>query len=435
VFKMGKSSQKGKERLDDEAAGISPSTSASTGMELSPVRPKAFERSLTDPSYFPPVGVHDPPIGNGNGGTSDTQGQGQGHAQTNRDLTGLGQIRDMRRNDSIVTHTTSSSSGEQARKYSTTGSSHSSNIHGNGNLAGSSSISQSSINGSGPGQPARSPGSTGFGGFKSRFFSNPSKTGAKERDASPDRELSASTSTSTSIAGENKYKGVGIGIGGTGREVSIGSSSLSPSDISPEKSLNGRGNHPRTPNRQNLHPSPTPREDHDSTAQTQTPTKSSGSAATRWLRRVVSAPNTKALLSPNRTTIPPVPPVPTSATQPHTPSSPVIVITSQDHATESPTNDDEPVSPTKRNTPSPHKPPIGSSLNPGGVTRGQRAATISSGAKAKDIQAQLGIGGPGVSHHKQVFRRTYSSNSIKTRSVSFCPCLLEYGVDLMSRLK
>jgi protein-serine/threonine kinase len=411
VFKMGKSSQKGKERLDDEpTGGISPSTSVG----LSPVRPKAFERSLTDPSYFPPVGVHDPPNGNGNGGTSDTQG----HVQTNRDLTGLGQLRDMdiRRNDSIVTHTTSSSSGEQARKYSTTGSSHSSNVNGHGNLAGSSSISQSSVNvhgGHGQGQPARSPGSTpGFGGFKSRFFSNPSKTGTRERDASPSRELSASTSTS--IAGPDKYKGAGIG--GTGREVSIGSSSLSPSDISPEKSFNGRGKSPRTPNRQNLHPPPLPLEDQD--GGTQTPTKSSGSAATRWLRRVVSAPNTKALLSPNKSTIPPVPPVPISATQPHTPSSPVIVITSQDHATESPTNDEEPVSPTKRNTPSPHKPPIGSSLNPGGITRGQRAATISSGAKAKDIQAQLGIGGPGVSHHKQVFRRTYSSNSIKTRSVS-----------------
>jgi len=416
---------------------MSPSTS--TGAGLSPVRPKAFERSMTDPSYFPPVqavGVHDPPNHGPNEAQSAGQGQGQGHVQTNRDLTGLGQLRDMnmRRNDSIVTHTTSSSSGEQARNHSLTDrSSHSSNPnghghgHGHGHLAGPSS--QSSINGIGPstststsgqGQPARSPG---FGGFKSRFFSNPSKNGARERDTSPTRELSASTSTSTSISGQGQDRYKGLGIGGPGRDQSIGSSSLSPSELSPEKST-GHGGDPRTPNRKHPHPPPAPFDNSEAS----TPTKS-GSAATRWLRRVVSAPNTKALLSPNKSTIPPVPPLPLSATQPQTPSSPVIVITSQDQDfdqghTESTTETDvdgaESGSPIKRNTPSPHKPPIGSSLNPGGITRGQRAVTISSGSKAKDIQAQLGIGGPGPkeSHHKQVFRRTYSSNSIKTRSVS-----------------
>jgi hypothetical protein len=67
-------------------------------------------------------------------------------------------------------------------------------------------------------------------------------------------------------------------------------------------------------------------------------------------------------------------------------------------------------------------------LNPqGGVTRGQRAATISSG------QAQLGIG-QRESQHKQVFRRTYSSNSIKTRSVSI-PKYQVCRIGLTFRLK
>jgi protein-serine/threonine kinase len=179
---------------------------------------------------------------------------------------------------------------------------------------------------------------------------------------------------------------------------------------------------PRTPSKRHLGPPLSPLD----SGKENTPLK--GSAATRWLRRVVSAPNTKALLLSNSTsTVPPVPPIPDQA-QKTTPSSPVIVITNQDKAGDLDSSDlapDEqaydPTSPTRpsRNIPSPHKPPIASSLNPSaGGTRGQRAATISSGAKAKDIQAQLGIG-QAESHHKQVFRRTYSSNSIKTRSVSF----------------
>jgi protein-serine/threonine kinase len=405
VFKMGKSNSnlKGKEKssgMDVEEGGkneLSSSTSSNTSTTITnpPPRPQA-ERSFTEPlSYFPPVQIqnqHDP-----------TPNNDAGHVQTNRDLTGLGALRDGNgRKDSFPTVTTSTSlsnsnenesSGEQARKYSnsqsvtaiTDRSSHSSSSQMNGHLAG---LSQHSSGG-------RSPGSA-FGGFKARFFSNPAKTGS--RDKSPTR-----------IEGkQDKYKGLGIG---TSRDQSIGSSSLSPSESNDKTS----GTIPRTPNRTKLIPPPSPLESKDNTP-------SKGSAATRWLRRVVSAPNTKALLSQS-TDIPPVPPVPASAV----PSSPVIVITSQDKPMESPTgglgledeNGNGIESPTKsRNTPSPHKPSITSSLNPNpsGV-RGQRAATISSGAKTKDIQAQLGLGVAGESHHKQVFRRTYSSNSIKTRSV------------------
>jgi protein-serine/threonine kinase len=407
VFKMGKSNSnlKGKERsasgvdVVEEGGknGLSSSTSSNTSTTITNPGPRPqAERSFTEPlSYFPPVQVqnqHDPIHNND-----------VGHVQTNRDLTGLGALRDGQgRKDSFPTATTSTSlsnsnengsSGEQARKYSnsqsvtaiTDRSSHSSSSQINGHLAG---LSQHSSGG-------RSPGSA-FGGFKARFFSNPAKAGS--RDKSPTRMQGK----------QDKYKGLGIG---TSRDQSIGSSSLSPSESNDKTS----GTIPRTPNRNKLIPPPSPLESKDITP-------SKGSAATRWLRRVVSAPNTKALLSQS-TYIPPVPPVPSSAV----PSSPVIVITSQDKPMESPTgglgledgNGNGIESPTKsRNTPSPHKPSITSSLNPNPTgVRGQRAATISSGAKTKDIQAQLGLGVAGESHHKQVFRRTYSSNSIKTRSV------------------
>jgi len=412
VFKMGKSNSnlKGKERsasgvdvVEDPGKNeLSSSTSSNTSTTITnpPPRPQA-ERSFTEPlSYFPPVQVqhqHDPISVND-----------VGHVQTNRDLTGLGALRDGNgRKDSFPTTTTSTSlsnsnenesSGEQARKYSnsqsvtaiTDRSSHSSSSQiMNGHLAGPSHTSSG----------GRSPGSA-FGGFKARFFSNPAKAGS--RDKSPTR-----------VEGkQDRYKGLGIG---TSREQSIGSSSLSPSESNDKTS----GTIPRTPNRNKLIPPPSPLESKDNT-----PLK--GSAATRWLRRVVSAPNTKALLSQS-TDIPPVPPVPSSAI----PSSPVIVITSQDKPMESPTgglgledgNGNGIESPTKlRNTPSPHRPTVTSSLNPNPIgVRGQRAATISSGAKTKDIQAQLGLGVAGESHHKQVFRRTYSSNSIKTRSVRSIP--------------
>lgn len=416
VFKMGKSSNnlKGKDKSAGEveesigkrddlssSTGTSMSTAASTststtlGEPISSSRPQA-ERSVTDPiSYFPPVQVQHDPSPNYTG-----------HVQTNRDLTGLGAIR----KDSFPTTLTSTSlsnsnesSGEQVRKYShsataiTDRSSHSSSSQINGHLAGSHP--------SGSGSGARSPGSA-FGGFKARFFSNPAKTAS--RDKSPTRTEGK----------QDKYKGLGIGTS-RDRDQSIGSSSLSPSEFSPSKT-SVSGTIPTTPNRKHLQPPPSPHDNKDGTP-------SKGSAATRWLRRVVSAPNTKALLLQSTNDVPPVPPVPASAT----PSSPVIVITNQDKPLDSPTtglgledgNGNGMESPTKmRNIPSPHKPSVTSSLNPNPTgVRGQRAATISSGAKAKDIQAQLGLGvaGAGESHHKQVFRRTYSSNSIKTRSVCY----------------
>jgi hypothetical protein len=226
VFKMGKSNSnlKGKERsasgvdVVEEGGknGLSSSTSSNTSTTITNPGPRPqAERSFTEPlSYFPPVQVqnqHDPIHNND-----------VGHVQTNRDLTGLGALRDGQgRKDSFPTATTSTSlsnsnengsSGEQARKYSnsqsvtaiTDRSSHSSSSQINGHLAG---LSQHSSGG-------RSPGSA-FGGFKARFFSNPAKAGS--RDKSPTRMQGK----------QDKYKGLGIG---TSRDQSIGSSSLSPSE-------------------------------------------------------------------------------------------------------------------------------------------------------------------------------------------------------------
>ncbi|EIW70149.1 hypothetical protein TREMEDRAFT_43766 [Tremella mesenterica DSM 1558] len=62
-------------------------------------------------------------------------------------------------------------------------------------------------------------------------------------------------------------------------------------------------------------------------------------------------------------------------------------------------------------------------------TRGARALTVGAASgRAREIQASLGVGlglndamDGKESNHKQVFRRTYSSNSIKTRSVAVGP--------------
>jgi protein-serine/threonine kinase len=70
-------------------------------------------------------------------------------------------------------------------------------------------------------------------------------------------------------------------------------------------------------------------------------------------------------------------------------------------------------------TPNRHLPTTSSGGLSATGTRGSRALTASAAHK-KDAQAALGISAS-ESHHKQVFRRTYSSNSIKTRSVEVSP--------------
>jgi protein-serine/threonine kinase len=447
-----------------ESAGGESLTSNETVVVPGVRRP--FGRSITEPSsYFPPQVSGSSPSptpspttansivnGNSNSSTNATP-EPTSTSQSNRDLTGLAPLRDIRRNDSIATQNTSGSSasptasGEQARGHSvsaqtdTDRSSHSSSSRANGHshlhgshLAGSTVSVYTTTSSHGGQGISRSPGSA-LGGFKARFFSNPKEKEKEKptRDRSPTREVANGGGAVATPSKSDRYNGIGMGIStDSDAEPSrtMGpSDSLSPTDhASPDRGEPS----PRTPNKKHLGPPVSPL---DKDNKENTPLK--GSAATRWLRRVVSAPNTKALLSPNSAAppVPPVPPIPAPIqTQAQTPSSPTIVITNQDKPGASALHVDLdspsktsgmedgdyglPPSPTKmRSTPSPHKPPIASSLNPSAGTRGQRAATISSGAKAKDIQAQLGLG-HSESHHKQVFRRTYSSNSIKTRSVS-----------------
>lgn len=467
VFKMGSSRGKGKER---ERAGLdglfgdggTPSPNREEGHANDGLatgggegRPKVFERSLTEPSYFPPQPRHqsqsqpespaldtDPRTTASSTAASSTSNV---QAAQGRSVSGLTPLHDPENPSGHACPSTATSSVEQARAYSshtdTDRSSHSSSSRAHGShMAGSSAsiYTQTSSH-----LPHRSPGANTLGGFKARFFSNPS-SGNSSASAFPNMGDHSPGSEATPIK-KNKYKGIGVAVsGGEGsgqsRKKSVGSSSVSStSQQSPSHSIAsttaaGGQPSPRTPNktkhRDKLFPPSSPHGKENAS-----PLKAGGSAATRWLRRVVSAPNTKALFIPaSASTTPPVPPlpVPNSASanpssQAQSPSSPIIVVSSTSKGDLDPLgvesemfHDELPPSPTKlsRSTPSPHAPSVASSLNPmGAVTRGQRAATVSSGTKARDLQAQLGIGQK-ESHHKQVFRRTYSSNSIKTRSVS-----------------
>lgn len=487
---MGKSKGKERERPGLDGVFVDPPLSlTATSSQEGVKRPKGFERSLTEPSYFPPQAQHDPTPDSGNEripstsnttAASSTSNVASSHTTSLSGLTPMSNGNDAQQpKSSSHIPSTSTTSGEQPRSYSvhtdaTDRSSHSSSSQANGSqgqsqIAGSSASIYTTNSSH---LPHRSPGvagALGLGGFKARFFSTPSSSEALQVQ-SPESET-------PSIGKKDKYKGLTPlkGAGSDGNQppskMSVGSSSIS-SIHSPSHSNHGGndGLSPKTPNKgkyrdKNLAPT-SPHPNGNGSEKENSPSPQKGSAATRWLRRVVSAPNTKALFSPNSSTNtpppPPVPPVPHSATanahhQTYPPPSPIIVVSSSsnsggldlvhttpdghDEADIGPngagsTDGDNQISPTKyaRSTPSPHKPPIGSSLNPmGSVTRGQRAATVSSGSKAKDIQAQLGIGSK-ESHHKQVFRRTYSSNSIKTRSVSLpCPVLQTAFTDFAIR--
>ncbi|WWD01074.1 hypothetical protein V866_008012 [Kwoniella sp. B9012] len=283
--------------------------------------------------------------------------------------------------------------------------------------------------------PVKSPShGVGLGGFKSRFFSAPHPHPIDTE--SPNAKGKSSKS--------DKYKGLGkengIAAQTYGHKKSVGSSSISSSNNgrSPSTSTS-----PKTPNKNNT-------SKRDTSGGFTTPSDSSGltpsksgSATARFLRRVVSAPNTKALFSPNNLfqNAPDVPPLPTStntkqqqlSTQPISPA--VVVGNGEIDLTSSPPSE-------QYTTASPFTTPTtiatatnGNSLAPsihqGGLsatgTRSARAHTTSAAQpkNIRELQAQLGVGGspgsPGEAHHKQVFRRTYSSNSIKTRSVEVTP--------------
>ena len=143
------------------------------------------------------------------------------------------------------------------------------------------------------------------------------------------------------------------------------------------------------------------------------------SATARFLRRVVSAPNTKALLVNSS-----VPPLPTKSPKD---VSPIVIVNdapSQVDLSASPTDSHRLAGPSSPSLPrvNPNGPLATTPIRQPGLsatgTRGARSLTASAASK-KEAHAALGI--VKESHHKQVFRRTYSSNSIKTRSVEVSP--------------
>ena len=266
-----------------------------------------------------------------------------------------------------------------------------------------------------PKTPLRSP-NTGLTGFKSRFFSTPTSTGTG--DASP----------SIIKSKVEKYKGLGKEPGGTvGRKDAAGSSNLSSNAQIGSTS-------PRTPGQGKRVPSPpSSRFVTPEAGGSQTPSRSS--LASRFLRRVVSAPNAKALFAPNfQADAPEVPPLPSNIKI----TSPVVKVhpSNEVDLTSSPPYDGPSnqgmTSPFGTPTPAishpsppaspPHRLHNGSPLNPSGssalVTRPTRSLTVSAASKPKDPRGMLGVSAGDEPHHKQVFRRTYSSNSIKTRTVS-----------------
>ncbi|ODO02889.1 hypothetical protein I350_05730 [Cryptococcus amylolentus CBS 6273] len=301
-------------------------------------------------------------------------------------------------------------------------------------------------------------GHFGMGGFKSRFFTTP-----------------ISTSTSTSTGGgkkdrAEKYRGLGkTPDGHSSTTMSSFASSHSPSTTySPHTPAN-----PATPATPGKKRDPSTSHSHSSSSKRNNPNHSSeksdsggGGSMSRFLRRVVSAPNTKALFGHNGLfhDAPDVPPLPHSSGGRQGQGQgqgqgPVVILGGQVDLSASPMNEHlptgSPFGPTPGTTPTPspfkskHLSPASPSPShaqtypspspsaPGGGggggggltvlgTRASRAKTTGSSAIPKNVrelqQGQLGVGVPGggggggESKHKAAFRRTYSSNSIKTRT-------------------
>ena len=220
-------------------------------------------------------------------------------------------------------------------------------------------------------------------GFKSRIFSAPSSSDpsssflSMSSSSKKDKRIASSTASST-------------------RKKSGGSSTSSQSQVGPS---------PQTPHKNGAPGSPSKGSNGSGKKQ---------SATKRFLRRVVSAPNAKALFG-NQPDVPPMPQI-----SPEKNASPTVIINPHTEASDlaSPLGGG-PSSQIAHSSHGGYGTAVSSSpLRQSGLsatgTRGARSLTASAALK-KDAQAALGVGLE--SHHKQVFRRTYSSNSIKTRSV------------------
>ncbi|WVQ76567.1 hypothetical protein IAR50_006238 [Cryptococcus sp. DSM 104548] len=344
----------------------------------------------------------------------------------------VGKARNEPSTESVSVHLASCSSngvsGEGLRNYSDTASvstadrtSHSSGSHAlspDGVIAGIATTQ-------GYGTPSSRSASGGFGmgSFKNRFFTTPVATSSKPKDKS------------------EKYRGLGkTADGHSSTTMSSFASSHSPSTAAS----------PHTPATPATPATPGKKRDPSSNSSKRPPSsdKSTGSMS-RFLRRVVSAPNTKALFGNNNLfqDAPEVPPLPGSAGSKQ--KGPVVILGGQVDLSASPMNEhlpaNSPFGPTPGTTPTPSPYKSKNLLSPtssshaqtypspspsagvgGGLTvmgtRASRAKTTGTSAIPKNVrelqQGQLGVGAPGAgeSKHKAAFRRTYSSNSIKTRT-------------------
>ncbi|ADV19346.1 serine/threonine-protein kinase nrc-2, putative [Cryptococcus gattii WM276] len=360
---------------------------------------------------------------------------------------------------------TASTSGEQSRPYSSvTDSASASTTERTSHSSGGHFLpTDGSLHESAASTRSPSGGPLGIGNFKSRFFSAPlsAPAGKGKHDKSKSEKYRGLGKVATDFTPSTAPPSSAGGASSTGggRKKSDGSSSFSSRGAAS----------PRTPARPKREPSANSSK-RMPFGQTNDNGTNSGSVAARFIRRVVSAPNTKALFSNGLfSNAPDVPPLPTPKSQPtgsisskEKPSSPVMVVSSSEgqiDLTSSPDSDHlpsfspfsnsstlytsqtsqtTPASASATPTPSPLRqknlflnrtaspsPSQGSGLSVKG-TRANRSLTTGTAPVLKNIrelQGNLGSSPGGNGHldgegrNKQVFRRTYSSNSIKTKQV------------------
>ncbi|WVO14175.1 hypothetical protein L204_101806 [Cryptococcus depauperatus] len=289
---------------------------------------------------------------------------------------------------------TASTSGEHSRPYSTVTAS-------TGERTSHSSVSHAIS----PERTGRSSGVFGIGSFKNRFFSAPLSAPPKGKNEKygklgKSNEALPSSSTSTGQKSEGSS--------------SFSSPGKSPSVISPY-----------TPSRKR----DTSSSRKQSGVDVVNGANNSGSVG-RFIRRVVSAPNTKALFSKDYfNDTPAVPPLPNKQRQSPPAgdamldgqnglSSPVMTSHSSNTSFTSPSSSTPTATPLISSHLSPVAPSAGAISAKG--TRANRSHTTGTAVpkNVRDLQTQLETAPPlpGESHHKHVFRRTYSSNSIKMRT-------------------
>jgi protein-serine/threonine kinase len=224
--------------------------------------------------------------------------------------------------------------------------------------------------------------------LKGRFFSSPATNSS----------ISVATGfgTDTSVGSKTeKYKGLSKKPAG----LSINAST--------KDSRPSTGTSPRTPRKSKREPSGQRHDDHQ---HQRTTNADKSSAASRFIRRVVSAPNAKALFHKGSASdVPDVPPLPNKTPTASSSNDTAVDLTVSPPVPPVPkmsSMSSRPTTPSRSSTPS-------SFLKPGNLsatgTRGSRAHSTSVMAIKKQSAA---VEDPA----RAAFRRTYSSNSIKTRA-------------------